>query len=119
MLITILFSWGLWIYKHCMKQVLAVITKESIKIDHCQPLLWKDVASAEERLVWCGFRKLKIIVLNTREDIDYHYNFLQKHNGEFTPFSLPLYSVVNREETEELKRILMKRVPYTTIPENK
>ncbi|MBR1604679.1 MAG: hypothetical protein IJ660_01060 [Alphaproteobacteria bacterium] len=118
MLITILASWGLWIYKHCVQQILAVITDESIKIDHCQPLLWKNVISAEERIVWCGVRKLKIIIFNTREDMDYRYNFLQKHNGGFTPFSIPLYDVVPTSDAEQIKAEIIKRVPLKNLPES-
>lgn len=117
MLITILISWGLWIYKHCMKQILAIITDESIKIDHCQPLLWKDVTSAEERMVRCGVRKLKIIVLNTREGMDYHYNFLQKHNGDFTPFSIPLYNVIPTTDADIISAEIAQRVLLKKLTE--
>jgi len=115
MLVTIFVSWGLWFYKHCMKQVLAVVTDESIKIDHCRPLLWSDVTSAEERLVPCGLRELKVIILNTREDMNYHYNFLQKHNGGFTPFSIPLYNVILKTDADAISQEIARRVPLTKL----
>ena len=118
MLISVIISWGLWIYKHCINQTLAVITEESIKIDHCQPLLWKDVTFAEERIVKCGIQKLKIIVLNTRENMDYHYNFLQKHNGDFTPFSIPLYNVISTEDADIISAEIAKRVPLKKLTDN-
>ena len=111
-----LITWGLWIYKHLIKQTLTIINDESIKIDHCKPLAWNDITSAEERFVRCGFRKLKIIVLIPKPNIKYSYNFLQKHNGPFTPFSLPLYPVITQEEGEELKKIISSKVPYTSLP---
>lgn len=111
-------SWGLWIYKHILKQRLALITDKEITIDHCQPLLWENVTGAEERIVRCCLRKLKIVVLNTKPEMEYHYNFLQKHNGPFTPFSLPLYSVIKKQDAEELKRILLQKVRYTSLPES-
>lgn len=117
--ILMIVSWGLWIYKHLIKQTLAVITDDYIKIDHCQPLYWKNITGAEERIVRCCFRKFKVIVFNTKPDMEYHYNFLQKHNGEFTPFSLPLYPVVTKDEAMEIKELLMKKIKYTTLPEDK
>lgn len=112
----ILLSWGLWIYKHCFKHKLAVISKDSITIDHCRPLLWKNIIGAEEKIVRCGFRKLKIIVLNTKTDMEYEYNFLQKHNGEFTAFSLPLYPVVTNEEAAALRKIIERKTTYKALP---
>lgn len=110
-------SWGLWIFKHLMKQVLAVITDESIKIDHCNPLPWKKIKNAEERIVHCFFKKFKVIILVPKKGIKYKYNFLQKHNGEFSPFSLPLYPVITKEEASELKKIISSKVKYISLPE--
>lgn len=117
LIILMLITWGLWFYKHLIKQTLTIISDESIKIDHCRPLAWNNIASAEERYVYCGFRKLKVIILNPKPNIQYSYNFLQRHNGPFTPFSLPLYPVITKEEGEELKKIISSKVPYTSLPE--
>ena len=114
-----LISWGGWIYKHLIKQTLAVITDEYIKIDHCQPLYWQYVTSAEEKIVKCCFRKFKVIIFNTTKDMPYKYNFLQKHNGDFTPFSLPLYPVVTKDEAQGFKELLKKKTTYIELPENK
>ena len=113
----ILTSWGLWIYKHCFKHPLVVITKDDIKIDHCQALPWKDIASAEEKIVYCGLCKKKIITLTPKKNITYHYNFLQKHNGPFTSFSLPLYSIIKKQDADALREILRKKLKYTSLPE--
>ena len=113
-----LISWGLWIYKHFLKHPLAVITEEYIKIDHCQPLYWKNIVSAEEKIVRCFLLKKKIITLIPKKGMDYKYNFLQRHNGPFTPFSLPLYPAIKKQDAIALKEILMKKIKYTSLPEN-
>jgi hypothetical protein len=112
-------TWGLWGYKHLTKQILTIITNDFIKIDHCEPLYWKDVKNAEERIVRCFFRKFKVIIINPKANINYRYNFLQKHNGEFTPFSLPLYPVVTKDEAEELCSIISSKVKYKPLPSKK
>ncbi|MBQ8464833.1 MAG: hypothetical protein IJ545_02355 [Alphaproteobacteria bacterium] len=119
LLALMLISWGLWIYKHLIKQTLAIITDEYIKIDHCHPLYWQYVISAEEKIVRCCFRKFKIIVFNTKPNMEYKYNFLQKHNGDFTPFSLPLYPVVTKDEAQEIKELLKKKTQYIALEEDK
>ena len=108
-------SWLLWIYKHFCKHALAVITDESIKIDYCNPLPWSDIESAEERMIRMGFKKIKVIIIKPKPDIDYHYNFLQKHNGAFTAFSLPLYPVITIDDAIELRRLITEKVPYNAL----
>ena len=110
-------SWGGWIFKHLFKQKLATITDEYIKIDHCQPLLWENVIDAEEKIVNCCFKQFKVIILNTVPNMKYKYNFLQKHNGEFTPFSLPLYEVISKEDAAALQEIVADKVKYTSLSE--
>ncbi len=106
-----LFSSALWCYKHFCKQRLAVITDEFIKIDHCAPLYWNDIVKAEERNVRCCFKKLRVIVLLSRQPFDdYPFNFLQKHNGEFTPFSIPLYDIVSDADIKKIRRLISKHV---------
>lgn len=114
----VLLSSLIWAYKHLIKHQLAAIDDDSIKIDHCQPLRWNDIENAEERIVRCGFKKLKVIILNPRNNIDYKYNFLQKHNGEFTPFSIPLYEVISKQDAQELTNIISKKVKLIKLEED-
>ncbi len=104
-----------WVYKHLCKQVMAVITPESIKIDHCNPLKWKDIRFAEERIVHCMGMRRKVIVLVPVDNLDYKYNFLQKHNGEFTPFSIPLYGILSKEDEDKIRTIVAKKVPLKIL----
>lgn len=104
--ILLLLLLALWIYLFLMKHKMAVIDDESIKIDHNKPLKWADVAFAEERIVRCCGSKRRVIVLIPKEDLKYDYNFLQKHNGEFTPFSIPLYGILDPEDEVELTKIV-------------
>lgn len=107
---TCLCSIGLWAWKYLLKHRLAVFDDEGITIDTCAPLKWNDIKNAEERIVRCCLKKLKIIVLNPKEGIDYKYNFLQRHNGEFTPFSIPLYDVVTKEDAKAMSKIIATKV---------
>ena len=102
-------SFAAWCYKHLLKHRMALVTDESITIDHCRALYWKDVVSAEERLVRCCFLPRRIVVLIPKEGIDYKYNFLQKHNGEFTPFSVPLYGILSKEDEEKIVEVIAEK----------
>ena len=115
LIIMLILSWGAWIFKHFFKQKLATVTEEYIQIDHCQPLLWENVIDAREKIVKCCYKEFKVIILNTKPDMEYKYNFLQKHNRDFTPFSLPLYPVVRPEDIEALKEIISRKVEYTSL----
>ena len=108
----LVFSLAMWYFKCIHKHAVAVVTDESIKIDHTKPLYWRDVAYAEEREVWCCLKKRKILVLVPKENIDYKYNFLQKHNGDFTPFSIPLYGVLTPADEKELSEIIYAHVKH-------
>lgn len=44
-----------------------------------------------------------------KEGIDYKYNFLQKHNGEFTPFSVPLYGILSKEDEEKIVEVIAEK----------
>ena len=106
----LIFSLLLWIYKYALKQTMAIITDETIKIDHTNPIAWNDIEIAEERIVNCCGKKRRVIVLIPKKDIDYKYNFLQKHNGEFTPFCLPLYGILTPEDEEKIFRLVAHKV---------
>ena len=118
LLAVFLFSVAVWAYKYLFKHKMAVITDENITIDHCKPLKWKDIASAEERMVYCCFKHRKILVLVPKENIDYQYNFLQKHNCDFTPFSIPLYGLLTPEDEVEICKIVAKKIKIKKMPEN-
>jgi hypothetical protein len=105
----VFFSWGVWYYKYIHPQTMAVITDESIKIDHTNPIKWKDIAYAEENDVYCCFKKHRVLALIPKENIDYRYNWLQKHNP-FPPFSIPLYGLLKKEDEEELVSLVLKKV---------
>ena len=61
----------IWGYKNLMKQKAVVITDKSIKIDHCEPIAWDDIESAEEKIVRCGFKNRKVIILKPKKGIKY------------------------------------------------
>lgn len=110
---TVLFSVLVWCWKYVFKHKMAVVTDDDITIDCCKPLKWKDIASAEQKDVRCWFKNYKVIVLNPKTDIKYQYNFLQKHNCGFTPFSIPLYGIVSEQDIDELKKIIKEKVKKT------
>ena len=106
----LVFSLLMWFYKCIVKHQMALVTDDFIKIDHTKPLYWRDVAYAEEREIFCCFKKRKILVLVPKEGIDYQYNFLQKHNGDFTPFSIPLYGILTPQDEQELVEIVHQKI---------
>jgi hypothetical protein len=112
------FSVLAWGYKYLLKHRAAVIDDEAVTIDHCRPLPWADIRAAEEKTVKCGLRKYRVIVLEPKEGIDYRYNFLQKHNCRFSPFSIPLYGILSDEDIAEIKRLISEKVgPVRTAEE--
>lgn len=107
---TLAVSYLIWAWLHLVKHKMATVDDFGITIDHCRPLAWKDIKSAEEKIVRCCFKKRRIIILIPKANIDYKYNFLQKHNGEFTPFSIPLYNIISKEDEEEITAIIAQKV---------
>ena len=89
---------------------MAVITDDTIKIDHSNPIAWKDIETGEERMVKCCGKERRVIVLLPKKGIDYKYSFLQKHNGDFTAFCLPLYGLLTPEDEEKVFRIVASKV---------
>ena len=106
----ILFSWFAWIYKYVFKHPVAVITDEDIKIDHNAPLKWHDISHTEEKEIRCCGKKRKILSLHPKSNIDYKYNWLQKHNAGFGPFSIPLYGILKSEDEEKIRRIIQQKL---------
>lgn len=92
----------LWGWKYLLKHPVAVITDESIQIDRCAPLKWKDVKSAREEVVKCGLMRYRVIILEPKKNIKYRYNLLQKHNCGFTPFSVPIDRNISLPEAQKM-----------------
>lgn len=106
---TVLFSWGVWYYKYIHPQVMAVVTDQSIKIDHTHPLKWQDISYAEIKDVPCCFKKYRVLSLVPKENVDYKYLWLQKHNS-FPPFSIPLYGLMTKDDEDKISEIVAKKV---------
>ena len=66
-------------------------------------------------MVRCCGKLRKVIVLIPHDNIDYKYNFLQRHNGEFTPFSIPLYGILSKEDEEKMVNLIARKVGLKTI----
>lgn len=101
---------GLWLYKYAADNEMAIITDKSIKIDHNNPIAWKDIAYAEEKMVKCCGKERKILSLVPHDGIDYKYSWLQLHNAGFTAFSIPLYGIISKEDEEKIVKIIEKKV---------
>ncbi len=99
-----------WGYKNIVKHPAVVITDKDIKIDYSNPLAWKDIASAEIKTVrLCGKDK-KILSLNPKKDIQYHYSYLQKNNANFGPFPIPLYGVLSPADEKEIIHLVGDKI---------
>lgn len=99
-----------WGYKNIIKHPAVVITDKDIKVDYSNPLVWKDIASAEIKTVrLCGKDK-KILSLNPKTDIQYHYSYLQKNNADFGPFPIPLYGILSPEDEKEIIHLVGEKV---------
>ncbi|MBR1601029.1 MAG: hypothetical protein IJ677_05560 [Alphaproteobacteria bacterium] len=99
-----------WCYKYLLKHPMALVSDKSIKIDHCNPLDWKDIERTEEKVVRCWFKKMPVLILHPKKGIKYEYNFLQKHNCDFTAFSIPLYDIIAPEDRDELVKLIKQKV---------
>lgn len=49
------------------------------------------------------------MTLVPKDGISYRYNFLQKHNGDFTPFAIPLYGLLSPEDEKEIAEIVAEK----------
>ncbi len=104
------FSWLGWIWKYVLKHQAIMVDEEGIKLDLSDKLKWSDIKSIEEKEVRCCLKKYKVLILHPKENIDYHYNFLQKHNGEFTPFAVPLYGILSEDDEKTVVEIIKQKV---------
>jgi len=101
---------GLWVYKNLWRQKAVVITDNDIKIDHTNPLPWKDIQNAEiQTVLLCG-GEMKILSLIPKKNIQYRYNYLQRHNGAFGAFPVPLYGILTPDDEREIIQIVKKHV---------
>ena len=100
----------LWGYKNVLKQKAVVITDDTIKIDHCNPLAWKDIKDAEIKTVQMCCGKMKVLSLNPKKGIKYRYNWLQKNNCDFGAFPIPLYGILTEKDEKEIVQIVKKHV---------
>lgn len=104
------FSWLGWIWKYVLKHQAIMVDEEGIKLDLSDKLKWSDIKSIEEKEVCCCLKKYKVLILHPKENIGYHYNFLQKHNGEFTPFAVPLYGILSEDDEKTVVEIIKQKV---------
>ncbi len=103
-------SWLGWIWKYALKHQAVMVDEEGIKIDLSDKLKWSDIKSIEEKEVSCCLKKCKVMILHPKENIEYHYNFLQRHNGEFTPFAVPLYGILSEDDENTVVEIIKQKV---------
>ena len=50
------------------------------------------------------------ILLKPKENIEYRYNWLQKHNCCFGPFAIPLYGILTPEDEEEIMKLVAGKI---------
>ena len=103
-------SWLGWIWKYILKHQAVEVDDEGIKLDLSDKLKWKDIKSIEEKEVRCCLKTYKVMILRPKENVEYHYNFLQKHNGEFTPFAVPLYGILSKEGEKTIVEIIKHKI---------
>lgn len=101
---------GLWAYKNLWRQKAVVITDNDIKIDHANPLLWQDIQNAKIQTVRLCGREMKILSLIPKQNIQYRYNYLQRYNGAFGAFPVPLYGILTPADEQEIIQIVKKHV---------
>ena len=88
-----LLSWLAWGWKYVLKNKAVVVDDEG----------------TEEKDVRCCFRNCRVLTLVPKDGISYRYNFLQKHNGDFTPFAIPLYGLLSPEDEKEIAEIVAEK----------
>lgn len=90
---------------------LAVLTSDSIKIDLCQPLKWKDIKTAKKTQAGYNRWKRDIIIFEVKDISKYRLNFVQRliKNSEYTAFSIPLYAM-NADDAKAIEAKIFKYV---------
>lgn len=91
---------------------LALVTDETITIDHNAPLKWKDVKIAREFKVRYIYEQ-QAISLILKEGLNYPLTFMQKlcKKNHFTPFSIPLYAMTPKDQ-DKIRKIIKQKVKY-------
>lgn len=87
-------------------QNLAVVSDRAIKIDHGFPLPWKEMCCAEEIMTNKTWGR-RIIVFKMKEGFSCPFTLMQHlcKNSCFTPFSIPLYAMSEKDQAEIKKMI--------------
>jgi len=114
--IAVALCWLTWILLYVVKHKMLIITDKTIKIDHCEPLPWKDVDHAEIRLVRYCICKKPVMALIPKKKIKYKYNLMQKslmkRGGNFPAFSIPLYDIVSPYDAVEIHKIIADKTKF-------
>ena len=107
---TLAFLGSLFVVFHPLR--LALVTDETITIDHNHPLKWKDVAIAREFKVRYIYEQ-QAISLVLKEGVTYPLTFMQKlcQKNPFTPFSIPLYAMTPKDQ-DKIRKIIKQKVKY-------
>lgn len=116
LILTMFFLTGaVWGYKTLVKHLAVEITNDYVKIDRSQPLYFKDIKGAEIKDVClCGKNK-KILSLIPKKNIKYNYSYLQKNNGDFGPFPIPLYGILTKEDENEIVHLIGEHIKIKTL----
>lgn len=101
---------AVWGYKTLVKHVAVEITSDWVKIDRSNPLFFKDIKSAEIKIVHLCGKEKKILSLTPKKNIIYNYSYLQQHNGEFGPFPIPLYGILSSTDEKEIIDMIGEKV---------
>ncbi|MBP5344537.1 MAG: hypothetical protein J6Y85_05655 [Alphaproteobacteria bacterium] len=100
----------IWAYKHLMPLPAVIITEKTIKVDHNNPVAWKDIKAAKVLSVrMCG-KDYRILSLIPKKDIKYRYNWLQKHNCIFGPFPIALYGILTPSDEKEIVQLVKAKI---------
>lgn len=114
--VAVALCWLTWVLLYIMKHKMLVITDKSIKIDHCEPLNWKDIDHAEIMFVRYCLCKKPVIALIPKKKVKYNYNLLQKslmkRGNEFPVFSIPLYEIVSPADAIEIYNIIADKTKF-------
>ncbi len=99
---------------------LAVITDESIKIDHNQPLKWSQIKSVETiSLKYFGFER-SILRITPQRISHYRMSLMQRIscNSQFGSFSIPLYAMSDDKATQ-IEKLIFSHLQHPAAPKDK
>lgn len=101
---------AVWGYKNLIKHPAVIITDKDIKIDYSRPIAWTDIKYATIKNVQLLSETKRVLALIPKENIHYHYSYLQKNNCDFGPFPIPLYGVLTAEDEKEIIRLIEQKI---------